>query len=162
MLSYYVCISIRPVPHTLYPSDQRDICVFTRDPSAQYEELLEKKGVKNIAKVWFYLSDNPFTLQVIGVTKLRQHFKQYESKRKLAQSYDIYLADESILPMLPHLLGKAFMSTKKSVINVVHVMHVVVMMRCIYSYTGSRYLLICRRLIYLRRSLIALVQHLWQ
>lgn len=51
--------------------------------------------------------------QVIGVTKLRQKFPTHEHKRDLCGQYDIFMADERVLPMLPRLLGKTFFDKKK-------------------------------------------------
>lgn len=51
--------------------------------------------------------------QVIGLSKLRANYRDYEAKRKLCDSYDVFLADERILPLLPKLLGKKFFQTKK-------------------------------------------------
>jgi ribosome biogenesis protein UTP30 len=50
---------------------------------------------------------------VIGLSKLRANYKQYEAKRQLKDSYDLFLADVRILPMLPRLLGKKFFLSKK-------------------------------------------------
>lgn len=51
--------------------------------------------------------------QVIGVSKLRAKFKPYEAKRLLLKSYDLFLADDRVLPVLPSLLGKKFFEKKK-------------------------------------------------
>ena len=50
---------------------------------------------------------------VIGVSKLRDNYKPYEAKRKLCASYDMFLADDRVVPLLPRLLGKKFYETKK-------------------------------------------------
>jgi len=49
----------------------------------------------------------------MGVSKLRQKYKPYEAKRQLCFSYDFFLADERVLPLLPPLLGKVFFDKKK-------------------------------------------------
>ena len=51
--------------------------------------------------------------RVIGVGKLKTKFKQYEAKRQLCSMYDVFLADKSVLPTLPHLLGKVFFEKNK-------------------------------------------------
>jgi ribosome biogenesis protein UTP30 len=53
--------------------------------------------------------------QIIGFRKLRKNYKTFEAKRKLAQSYTMFLADDSIIPMLSKYLGKEFFSRKKCV-----------------------------------------------
>ena len=51
--------------------------------------------------------------QVIGLTKLRTKFKQFEAKRQLLGMYDRFLADDRILPMLAKLLGSKFWIRKR-------------------------------------------------
>lgn len=51
--------------------------------------------------------------QVIGLEKLRTKFKQYEAKRQLLNTYDLFIADDRILPLLRKLLGVKFFERKK-------------------------------------------------
>ncbi len=43
--------------------------------------------------------------KVIGTSKLRTKYESHEAKRALCGAYDLFLADERILPSLPKLLG---------------------------------------------------------
>jgi hypothetical protein len=43
--------------------------------------------------------------KVIGTSKLRTKYESHEAKRSLCGAYDLFLADERILPSLPKLLG---------------------------------------------------------
>ena len=45
--------------------------------------------------------------------KLRKNYHQFEDKRSLCDSYQLFLADSRILPMLPPLIGKYFFERKK-------------------------------------------------
>jgi ribosome biogenesis protein UTP30 len=45
--------------------------------------------------------------QVIGVSKLRSKYESHEAKRALCAAYDLFLADERIVPVLPKLLGES-------------------------------------------------------
>jgi len=56
--------------------------------------------------------------KVIGLSKLKTDFVPHEAKRRLCASYDLFLADERILPLLPPLLGKTFFKKKKHPIPV--------------------------------------------
>jgi len=56
--------------------------------------------------------------RVLGVDKLRRKFKQYEQKRQLCAMYDVFLADERVVRMLPHMIGKVFFQKKKHPITV--------------------------------------------
>lgn len=51
--------------------------------------------------------------KVLAVSKIRSKFTTYEQKRALCGSYDLFLADNRILPLLPKLLGKTFFKKKK-------------------------------------------------
>lgn len=46
--------------------------------------------------------------KVVGVSKLRTKYEAPEAKRQLCAAYDIFLADERIIPSLPKLLGRPF------------------------------------------------------
>ena len=56
--------------------------------------------------------------EVIPLSTLRTDYRPYESRRRLAASHDLFIADRAILPLLPRVLGKAFYSTKKAPIGV--------------------------------------------
>ena len=43
--------------------------------------------------------------KVLGVSKLRTKYEAPEAKRQLCSLYDIFLADERVIPSLPKLLG---------------------------------------------------------
>lgn len=43
--------------------------------------------------------------KVVGLSKLRTKYESHEAKRQLCNSYDMFAADERILPSLPKLLG---------------------------------------------------------
>eukprot|EP01135_Chromosphaera_perkinsii_P010783 Nk52_evm1s2225 gene=Nk52_evmTU1s2225 len=86
-----------PVP--LHTPKTSNICLITKDPQSQYKDLCEKNGV---------------TLdEIMDVTHLRNNFKTYELKRQLCKGYDLFLADERVLPLLPRLLGKTFFEKKR-------------------------------------------------
>jgi ribosome biogenesis protein UTP30 len=44
----------------------------------------------------------------MAVTKLKTKYKPYEARRKLLAEYDIFLADDRVMNLLPGLLGKVF------------------------------------------------------
>lgn len=58
--------------------------------------------------------------RVIGFSKLKVKFGQYEAQRKLFSEHDIFLADDRIINRLPKVLGKTFYkSTLKRPVPVV-------------------------------------------
>lgn len=56
--------------------------------------------------------------KVISLQKLRTSYARFEERRRLRDSYDVFLADDRILPMLTSVLGKSFFSRKKQPIPV--------------------------------------------
>ena len=56
--------------------------------------------------------------KVIGYSKLKANYKAHEARRRLCASYDLFLSDDRILPLLPKLLGKSFFKKKKQPIPV--------------------------------------------
>ena len=92
-----------PVKHSIRKNLPSGVCLLTKDPQSTYKPLVG--SVPEIAKV-------------IGVTKLGTKFKGFEAKRALCASYDFFLADDSIIPMLPKKLGKTFFLKKKQPVAV--------------------------------------------
>lgn len=43
--------------------------------------------------------------KVVGLSKLKTKYESHESKRQLCAAYDLFVADERIIPSLPKLLG---------------------------------------------------------
>ena len=63
-------------------------------------------------------ADSCGVTKVIGLSKLKANYKPFEAKRRLCASFDLFLADDRILPLLPPLLGKQFFKKKKQPIPV--------------------------------------------
>jgi len=86
------------IPNSLH-DESTDICIFVKE-KAKYKELIEKTGISNVKKI-------------LSIESLRNKYDRYEARRKLAQSYDLFMCDESISLVLRRLLGKKFFQTKK-------------------------------------------------
>jgi ribosome biogenesis protein UTP30 len=101
------------VPHPLYSSPQTRICLITADGPA---DDTFKKLVKDPA----FPKDLEKKLhKVIRYSRLAKKYKEYESRRHLFAEYDLFLADERIIHMLPAALGSSFYkSTSKRPIPV--------------------------------------------
>eukprot|EP00978_Attheya_sp_CCMP212_P007206 scaffold16726_cov40-Attheya_sp.AAC.1 len=56
--------------------------------------------------------------KVMGLNSLRTKFGRFEQKRALLARYDLFLADDRILPMLAKCLGKNFFKAKKQPIPI--------------------------------------------
>eukprot|EP00808_Paulinella_micropora_P027588 g3630.t1 len=91
------------IPHTLYPEEDSEVCVFTKDPQSEWDSKLE----------------NAKNAKAIAIETLRKEYHQYKDKRVLLATYDLFLADERVLPLLNPLLGKAFFLKKRHPMPVV-------------------------------------------
>jgi ribosome biogenesis protein UTP30 len=92
------------VPHPLYSSPQTQICLITADPPAgnptAYKDLVKHKAFPNDLQ--------PKIAKVIRFSKLSKKYKSYESRRQLFAEYDVFLADERIVHLVPAALGSVF------------------------------------------------------
>jgi ribosome biogenesis protein UTP30 len=89
-----------PKPWKCAEDELTTVCLITKDPQREYKDLIKPLGLKSVSKI-------------IGVSKLRTKYKPFETRRQLCNGYDVFLADERILPMLPKILGKTFFDKKK-------------------------------------------------
>eukprot|EP00184_Porphyridium_aerugineum_P001143 CAMPEP_0184694782 /NCGR_PEP_ID=MMETSP0313-20130426/2628_1 /TAXON_ID=2792 /ORGANISM="Porphyridium aerugineum, Strain SAG 1380-2" /LENGTH=463 /DNA_ID=CAMNT_0027153129 /DNA_START=52 /DNA_END=1443 /DNA_ORIENTATION=+ len=105
------------LPHAPFPAIM-DLCLLVKDPQRTAkdaclkikEENVKEKRKNALAK------EGQFGYgveRVLAVSKLKQRYKTFESKRELCASHTRFIADVAITPMLPKLLGKAFYSSKK-------------------------------------------------
>lgn len=94
---------VKPVAITLPHSylEEAEICLICKDPQREYKDIVEGQDALKAIK------------KVIGVSKLREKYKPFEAKRTLCSSYDLFLADERVIEMLPKMLGKTFFLKKK-------------------------------------------------
>ena len=46
--------------------------------------------------------------KVIGVSKLKGKYEPFEAKRQLCNSYDLFIADDRVVPSLPKLIGTTY------------------------------------------------------
>ncbi|TVU00571.1 hypothetical protein EJB05_54034, partial [Eragrostis curvula] len=100
-----------PLPHPVITHSGSSVCVISDDrPKSR---SLPASDLLDAAKtLGFPISE------VIPLSTLRTDYRPYESRRRLAGSHDLFIADRAILPLLPRVLGKAFYSTKKAPIGV--------------------------------------------
>jgi len=92
-----------PLPNSLH-NENLEICFFTKDPQKEYKEKFAQLGIK--------------VNKVIGLSKLRKNYKPYEAKRQLCSSYDLFLADDRIIPSLAKILGNSFFKRKRQPIPI--------------------------------------------
>ncbi|KAG4436298.1 hypothetical protein IFR05_008238 [Cadophora sp. M221] len=88
------------VPHALNTSATTTICLITADPQRTYKDLIQDPS--------FPPALAQRITKVVGVSKLKKKYNQYEGQRKLFAEHDIFLADDRIVTQLTKLLGKTF------------------------------------------------------
>ncbi|KAG8386726.1 hypothetical protein BUALT_Bualt03G0179100 [Buddleja alternifolia] len=95
-----------PLPHPVFDPNTSQICLIIDDrpksptpPSDQMKKLIKSQNIP-ISKV-------------IKISKLKTDYKPFEAKRKLCDSYDLFLVDKRVVHLLPKLLGKEFFKKKK-------------------------------------------------
>jgi hypothetical protein len=99
-----------PLPHPLLSPEGADLCLFVKDHKGEGHK--EAKAMVN------RFERKGGVAKVVGLSKLRSKYESHEAKRELCKLYDLFLADERILPSLPKLIGKSFFKKKKQPIPV--------------------------------------------
>lgn len=100
-------VSLKPVrlaiPHPFRKAKDANlsVCILTKDPQRLYKDAITPLKLESIKKI-------------SGISKLRAKFAPFEAKRRLCAAFDLFVADSSIMPMLPKLLGKKFFDKKKN------------------------------------------------
>ncbi|NXA77083.1 RL1D1 protein, partial [Thryothorus ludovicianus] len=101
-----------PLPHGIRP-ETSEVCLFTKDEpnlSAEqtenlYKKLLLQNGIRSISRI-------------ISYKTLKKEYKMFEAKRRLLNSFDLFLSDARIRRLLPSHLGKHFYEKKKAPLSV--------------------------------------------
>eukprot|EP01089_Gocevia_fonbrunei_P002380 TRINITY_DN12353_c0_g1_i4.p1 TRINITY_DN12353_c0_g1~~TRINITY_DN12353_c0_g1_i4.p1 ORF type:complete len:255 (-),score=52.62 TRINITY_DN12353_c0_g1_i4:22-786(-) len=93
------------LPHSL--NKEAEICIFVKDTEVknEYKDLFPTLGLDCVKKV-------------IPLNKLKKNYKEYESRRKLLGSYDLFLVDDRIMHLMAKFLGKVFFKLKRQPIPV--------------------------------------------
>jgi len=97
------------LPHSHLPTPT-DVCLFTRDldknnrdyspTERHFQSLLHKNGITSVAKI-------------LPMKAIKLEYQPFEAKRNLSDMHDVYLADASIVRLLPGFLGKHFYGRKR-------------------------------------------------
>lgn len=92
------------LPHPIYDAENAEVCLFVKDHKGEGHKAaklrVKQEKIAGVAKV-------------IGISKLKGKFEPFEAKRKLCNSYDLFVADDRVVPSLPKLIGKSFFKKKK-------------------------------------------------
>jgi ribosome biogenesis protein UTP30 len=109
------------IPHKLWSIQNSDGAID--DNGDELQEPSVCLIVKEESKPWVQelLSNLPqlnFVKKVLGLDSLRKKHAKFEQQRALLHRFDVFLADDRVLPMLAKALGKHFFETKKQPIPV--------------------------------------------
>mmetsp|Transcript_15113 Transcript_15113/g.17119 ORF Transcript_15113/g.17119 Transcript_15113/m.17119 type:complete len:316 (+) Transcript_15113:76-1023(+) len=85
-------------------SKDLDVCLLVKD-KAEVKKVLEEKSVESVQKV-------------ISLKQLRTQYHTFQAKRDLLATYDVFLADDRIVCMLPKTLGQIFYKGPKKPVPV--------------------------------------------
>ena len=98
------------VPHPVRgTSGENSVCLFVKgDDKAWAKELLMEGAGGPLSGV----------AKIISLEKLRTNYARFEQRRELLATYDMFMCDDRILPMMTQALGKTFLSRKKQPIAV--------------------------------------------
>lgn len=99
--------TLLPHSHLHIPTD---VCLFTRDldknnrdyspTERHFQSLLHKHGIATVTKI-------------LPLKAIKLEYQPFEAKRNLSDMHDVYLADASIVRLLPGFLGKHFFGRKR-------------------------------------------------
>lgn len=73
---------------------------IVKDPQRTVKDYLQRKG-------------NGGVTRVLGVSKVRKRYGTHEGRRELLRQFDHFLVDHRVAPLMPRLLGKAFINSKR-------------------------------------------------
>lgn len=93
------------LPHSLNKSSSLNICLITADPQRSVKDI--------VADPAFPSELSSRITKIIGLTKLRDRYKSFESRRQLLSEHDVFLADDRIIMRLVETLGKIFYQSSK-------------------------------------------------
>jgi ribosome biogenesis protein UTP30 len=83
--------------------EEPEICLIVKDSAKPWcQEMIEN-----------FPDHMSCVKKVLTLTSLRQKYTSYEQKRELLHKFNMFMADDRILPMLSKALGKAFIQTKR-------------------------------------------------
>ena len=92
------------VPHPVRGSGVPcEVCIFVKKEDKPWVKDLLIDGDSPVEGV----------KKVITLDSLRTSYKRFEARRELLSTYDLFLADDAIVPMLCKALGKTFYDRKK-------------------------------------------------
>jgi len=96
------------LPNPIFSKNTTEICVFTKD-------LTKKSEIEETEDFFanFFQEHALVTPKIIALDSLNKNYKSHEQRLKLCRSYDLFLADDRIVRLLPNRLGTKFYKKRK-------------------------------------------------
>ena len=69
------------------------VCIIAGEGHKAAKERVKQEKLAKVAKV-------------IGISKLKSKYESHEAKRNLCAQYDMFIADDRVIPLLPKLIGE--------------------------------------------------------
>jgi ribosome biogenesis protein UTP30 len=99
------------IPHPFYKLadntadgvEEPEICLIVKESSKEWCQTMIEKFPDHMGCV----------KKVLSLDSLRKKHSSFEQKRELLSKYNMFMADDRILPMLSKALGKAFIKAKR-------------------------------------------------
>jgi ribosome biogenesis protein UTP30 len=99
------------IPHPFYKLadstadgvEEPEICLIVKESSKEWCQTMIEKFPDHMGCV----------KKVLSLDSLRKKHSSYEQKRELLSKYNMFMADDRILPMMSKALGKAFIKAKR-------------------------------------------------
>jgi len=107
------------VPHSLI-TENTDVCLFVKDVHKGAEDQEDKRDFQPSVRHFRKIVDEAGVKveEIIPLIQLKREFHDFETQRKLCDSFDVFLCDDRISKFLPRLLGKNFFKKRRLPVNV--------------------------------------------
>jgi len=107
------------VPHSLITADT-DVCLFVKDVHKGAEDQEDKRDFQPSVRHFRKIVDEAGVKveEIIPMIQLKREFHDFETQRKLCDSFDVFLCDDRISKFMPRLLGKNFFKKRRLPVNV--------------------------------------------
>jgi len=108
------------VPHSTI-TDNTDICLFVKDVHKDAEDREDSRDFQPSVRHFRKIVEDAGVFKVeeiIPVIQLKREFRDFETQKKLSDSYDLFLCDDRVSKFMPKLLGKSFIQKRKLPVNV--------------------------------------------
>ncbi|KAL9662827.1 hypothetical protein QQ045_027661 [Rhodiola kirilowii] len=93
------------LPNPVHSAPDTELCLIIDD--REKSKLTKVEAKKKVE------AEDIGVGKILKLSKLKTDYRAYEARRKLCDSYDMFLADKRIITLLPKLIGKQFYKKKK-------------------------------------------------